>query len=399
MAAPGTLIPTDIFNLNDPSIKPSNSKNFSTLQSTNESRLSYPRPMSSDGESSSQSSAVRNDSSSSNVRPYFGKSDYMSSNLSLGGETGVGPSKVPGKATSSKLDNFLPSASSSLYKGTRGMNTISDGTRLNVNVVPYGQNGPDDSRNLFADLNPFQIKGTGKFAVVHNKPVENKAPEHHNTKENNISGRPPVPLMWKNRYAYNEVPRKPNRNPNEYNPSSSASNSSSGTVKNDVNNSNSSYYANINRDKDRSSMQIISTTSTSGSGGPNMAEDFNAEWNKGNVENSHNDMIDVKEWENNEVGFRDWGKGTDDRLVGNNLKLKEPESPSSSIDPMTNRVDQILDDVDVGECEIPWEDLVLGERIGLGNFNNLLLFSYWSVVIHWEVDVVLFSQRLVQKSC
>ncbi|KAI9084753.1 hypothetical protein K1719_033159 [Acacia pycnantha] len=373
MAAPGTLIPTDIFNPNDPSFKPYNPKNFPTLQSTNESRFPYSRPMSSDGEGSSQSSAIGSDSSSSsNAGPYFGKSDYMSSNLSLSGETGAGPSKVSNKATSSQLDNFLPSASSSLYKGTRGMNAIGDGTRLNVNVVPYGQNGPDDPRNLFADLNPFQIKGTGKFAAVHNKPVENKAPELQSSKENNFSGRPPVPLMWKNRLAYNEVPRKPNRNPNEYNPSSLASNSSSVSEKNDVNNPNSSYYANINRDKDRSLMQAVGTVSASGSGDLNKVEDFNAEWNKGNVEKFQDNLVDVvKEQENNEIEFHDWRKSTHDRFMGSNLKLKEPKSPSSSVDSKTNRVDQILDDADVGECEMPWEDLVLGERIGLGSYGEV----------------------------
>ncbi|XP_054810889.1 serine/threonine-protein kinase EDR1-like isoform X2 [Prosopis cineraria] len=371
MAAPGTLIPTDIFNPKDPSFKPYNPKNFPALQSTNENRFSYPRPLSSDGEGSSQSSAIRSDSSSLNVRPYFGKSDYMSSNLSLGGETGVGPSKVPSKASSSQADNFFPSASSSLYKGTRGMNAIGDGTRLNINVVPYGQNGPDDSRNLFADLNPFQIKGTGKTAV-HNKPVENQAPELHSTKENKFSGRPPVPLMWKNRYAYNEDPRKLNRNPNEYNPSSLASNSSSVSEKVDVNNSNSSYHANINRDKERSLMQVTGTVSASGSGDLNRDEGFNAEWNKGNVEKSQNSIADVvKEQENNEIGFHDRRKSTHDRFMGSKLKLKELESPSSSVDSITNRVDQILDDVDVGECEIPWEDLVLGERIGLGSYGEV----------------------------
>ena len=46
--------------------------------------------------------------------------------------------------------------------------------------------------------------------------------------------------------------------------------------------------------------------------------------------------------------------------------MKDKESSSSLVDSSTNRVDQVFDDVDVGECEIPWEDLVLGERIGLG---------------------------------
>jgi hypothetical protein len=39
----------------------------------------------------------------------------------------------------------------------------------------------------------------------------------------------------------------------------------------------------------------------------------------------------------------------------------ESISPSST---RSNRLDCVFDDV--SECEIPWEDLVIGERIGLG---------------------------------
>ena len=45
--------------------------------------------------------------------------------------------------------------------------------------------------------------------------------------------------------------------------------------------------------------------------------------------------------------------------MGTSLKLKHPEIPSPSVHSSTNWID-------LGQCEIPWADLVIGERIRLG---------------------------------
>lgn len=45
------------------------------------------------------------------------------------------------------------------------------------------------------------------------------------------------------------------------------------------------------------------------------------------------------------------------------MKLKDPESANSSLDLGSRHVVLVIDDV--GECQIPWGDLVIGERIGL----------------------------------
>ncbi|KAI4350032.1 hypothetical protein L6164_010560 [Bauhinia variegata] len=375
MAAPGTLIPADILSARDTALKSYNPMILPSLQSARETGYSYSRPMESHGEGSSKNSGIKGGLPLSNGKSYFENSGYLSSNLSSSTNTGIGPSKIPNKVTPSQLENMPLLAGPSLYKGTCGMNAVGDGTRLNVNVVPYGENSPDDSRNLFADLNPFQIKGTGKTSLL-DKPVENKAPELQSTRNNTVSGRPPVPLMWKNRYAYNEVPRKINCDPNEYNQSLLASNNSSTSEKMELNGSISSYNPNISREsRDRDTQNLTQATSSiSGSGADvlNRVEDLNANCKNGNTENLQSDMVDVvKEHENNEIGFLDQIKCMHDRFLGSNLKLKDPESPSSSIDSNTNRVDQIFDDVDVGECEIPWEDLVLGERIGLGSYGEV----------------------------
>jgi hypothetical protein len=276
------------------------------------------------------------------------------------------------------------------------MNAVGDGTRLNVNVVPYPQNNPNDPQNLFAELNPFLIKGTGKPSVHNKPPVENKPPEH-GTKNKNVSGRPVSPLMWKNQHAYNEVPRKNNHNPNEYNPPLFAPNISFRPENTDLGTSNSSYSSNINNDiSSQTSAQITGSVSPAGAGELNRIEGLNANFKRGDLGSSQNVM--VNELENTELSHHDRKKCIYDRFMGSNLELNDSDSPSSSIDYVTNRVDQILDDADVGECEIPWEDLVIGERIGLGNVNDLSSSSCRNVTsIYCKVDVALvfyFSEYL-----
>ncbi|KAI9098949.1 hypothetical protein K1719_024716 [Acacia pycnantha] len=351
MAAPGTLIPADL-SAKDTAFKPYNPKILPSLQSSKESGFSYSGQISSDGEGSSHFSVKRGDSS-----PLTGKSSFeeseMSSKRSSSKDTGAIASKMPNRATSSQPQKLPPSAGTLLYKGTLGMNAIGDGTRLNANIVPYSQDSPDNSRILFADLNPFQIKGTGKTSV-HNKPVENKSPELQIMRDNSVSGQPPVPLMWKNRYAYNDTPKKNNRDPSEYS-------------------SQSSHNSNIN--KKRNTLNLMEVTGSAlapGAGELNRVEDLKEDFNKRNGVGFENDIVGVaKEHENNEIKFHDRRKCTHDRFMGSNLKLEASERPSSPIDSIAIGGDQILDDVDVGDCEIPWEDLIIGERIGLGSYGEV----------------------------
>lgn len=372
MAAPGTLIPADILNAKDNAFKPYNPKIVPSLPSSVETELSYSKPiLPSNGEGSSQTSVIKGHTPSWNGKSYTEKSEYMPSNFGLSTDAAVGPSKIPNKGSPNQRENLPPSYGNSLYKGTLGMNAVGDGTRLNVNVVPYAQNTHNDPQNLFADLNPFLIKGTGKPSV-HNKPVENK-PLEYGTKNNTISGRPVSPLMWKNRHAFNEVPRKTNQNPNEYKPPLFVSNISSTSGNTDLSTSNSSYNSNINNHiSSQTSAQITGSVSPAGVSELNRTEGLNADFKRGGLGSSQNVMLDaVNEPENTELRHHDRRKCTHDRFMGSNFQLKDSDRPSSSIDSITNRADQILDDADVGECEIPWEDLVIGERIGLGSYGEV----------------------------
>lgn len=396
MSAPGTLIPTDFPSSKDTTFKPYNPNvnKIPTHYSLNDSGVSYSGAKPFQGEGSSQNPAVE----SSSVLDRRSRSENAESVPTFSGSSvdNVGSSKIPNRPSPSNQLDHLPSSGigASLYKGNRGAHAVDGGVRMNMNVVPYNQN-PEDPKNLFADLNPFQIKGTGKTSA-YNKAAENKVEELQRQRNNVIPGRPPAPLMWKSRYACNEVPRKKeydymeglfpriNREPNDYNMASSASTSNTASEK--QNNGSyksseniSSWDSNAKNYKFDSSSSLASSTSQFNK--LTLPEDgntnFRGEQPRG-PEDLQSDTVDVDK-ENNEIDFLDRRKFTHDRFLGTNLKLKDPESPSSSVESIRNSVDQVFDDVDVGECEIPWEDLVIGERIGLGNLHRWsgLLYFLW----------------------
>ncbi|XP_004302007.1 PREDICTED: serine/threonine-protein kinase EDR1-like [Fragaria vesca subsp. vesca] len=296
MADPGTLIPADISNAMDTTLKPSNPKlnTIPTFPSLIDTDVVYSGRKTLHGEGSSQ-----NSESSEKAESFWGAI----------GNTGVGSSGIPKRAT--QLDHLPTSAfETSRYRGNRGAHAVDE-------------------------FNPFQIKGTGK-APMYNKPLENKADELQRPRNNLAS-------YTKNVRAHNEVPKKKeydyldgiiprvNREPNGHNPSSSASTSSTKSDQINAGGFKSTAHSNM------------SDYSQSGSA----------------------------ERENNVNGFHDRRKFTHERFMETNPKLKDPESCNSSFDSISSRVEQVFDDVDVSESEIPWEDLVIGERIGLGSYGEV----------------------------
>ncbi|KAM1649358.1 hypothetical protein ACFX15_010123 [Malus domestica] len=366
MADPGTLVPTDTQISKDATFKPYNPNltKLPTFHSYIDTDIAYPGPKPLHGEGSSQNTAVES-SSGLERRPSSDKGESFPTFSGASSESGVGSSGIPNKAT--QLDQLSSSASkkSQYNRGNRGAHAIDGGMRMNVNIVPCTQNNSEDPKNLFADLNPFQIKGPGK-ASMYNKPAEKKVEELQRQNNNLASGRPPASLMWKNKYAFNEVPKrkeydgilpKINREPNGYNPSSSASTSS--TVSEQVNPGGFKSTAHSNMfDRDGDAKNFKGEQPRA----PNYLQ---------------NNTVDSKEHQNIETGFNDPRKFTHDRFMESNLKLKDPESCNSSFDSITSRVEyhsstsSSFEDVDVGECEIPWEDLVIGERIGLGSYGEV----------------------------
>ncbi|GKV48846.1 hypothetical protein SLEP1_g55637 [Rubroshorea leprosula] len=341
MAAPGTLIPADVFSAKDTALKsynPSLSK-ILTIQFSDD---------------------VGGGSSSKNT-------EYLYSFSGPSGDSAVVTSIISNKMSPNQLDH-LPSTviGASLYKGSRGTNPTVDSARMNLNEVPYSQNSKDDSKNLFADLNPFQIKGTDK-TYLQNKSTESKVDDLQRQKMN----------------IYNYVDGlfpKINRESYEFHQSASALTSSTKSEKVHPHgfklSGDSNLPNNDNKSRDRLSDMGQSLTSTTGQfNNAPMVQDVSTNYNeeKSNgwqdVQNNTVDM--VKDQESNEVHLHDHRKAKPDKCMGKNLKMKNPESPRSPVDCITERVDQLFDDVDVGDFEIAWEDLLIGERIGLGKAYDL----------------------------
>nr|GEU64980.1 serine/threonine-protein kinase EDR1 [Tanacetum cinerariifolium] len=348
MAAPGTLIPADIFGSKDSSMKsymPKTSK-FPGVQSNKDFDLSS-KPVSDNIKGTS----------SQNIEPL----------ISMTSASDNGKRVLP----SSQLDHIPSSAiGSSLYKGGRGPNAVGGGSRMNVNVVPYTQNNTEDNKNLFTELNPFQIKGSGK-AFVQNNSAENNHEELRRAKNNQVSGRPPVPLMWKNRHAINEVPGKKehegsHRENNGFNMPASTSSAAPGRLYSDGLKANGGYS---------------STTKENNEGASSNAAESEAAWAEwknyrlslevvGNNTNAfpRNNRLDQEKVHENSA-ISDVRKTSEYRVNSNNPRLTRPESSTSSAGSSPAQIDPVIDDV--GDCEIPWEDLVIGERIGLGSYGEV----------------------------
>ncbi|XP_022155390.1 serine/threonine-protein kinase EDR1 [Momordica charantia] len=355
MAAPGTLIPADILSAKDTTtLKPYNPNisKIPSLHSSNDVGISSGKPMSSLDEGSSQ-----------NLEAEAG--------LLMDGKPGYGRTES------------VPSSSGTGTSWYKGVHSGDSNVRLNVNVVPFGQSS-EDSKNLFADLNPFQIKGTGK-SFVHNKSSDNKTEELQKP----TIGHPPVPL-WKNRHAFNAVPQKKeydymegrfpriSRGSNDQNVALSSSASS--TVFENVNPGGSGTSTgssiSVRSAEVGSSSSNVNSQSTSAMVKPNILPSIEEQNIKPNGEHSgsidmQDEMVNTVDERDNLIRFDNRRKFTYDRSVGTNLILKDPGSPSLSIDPSYNRFEQVYDDVDVGECEIQWEDLIIGERIGLGSYGEV----------------------------
>ncbi|PIN25655.1 Tyrosine kinase [Handroanthus impetiginosus] len=356
MGAPGALIPADALSGKDTPLKSYNPQitTLPTLPADSNVSSTQPGQNSVGGYSLSLGSPSR-------------KPEALLSPLNVSANDGVGTSGLNDKVPSdNQLDHSRSEAiGSSVYKGGRGPNLASDGVRMNVNVVPYSSEGAEDPKNLFAELNPFQIKGSGKNVLQNN--LANEVGKLQLAKNNVVSTRPPAPLMWKNRHAWNEDSKenvqgsnlRNNQGANKSNPSSVVSRSSKVPPKASKFPEKSFYYPEEKRDS-----TLSSNNSKFGESGPSQlsfGEEFSFNDKEPYRRGDGNIIKDEKPNPEDKQNMRD-------RLVGTK-KLMETGGASSSLHLGANHVDTEIDDV--GECEIVWEDLVIGERIGLGSYGEV----------------------------
>ncbi|KAL8553756.1 hypothetical protein ACS0TY_002154 [Phlomoides rotata] len=366
MGAPGTLIPADALSGKDTPLKPYNIE---------PSRLPNFQP--------TEDTKVGSALAAPNLSATSWKPEAPLSLVDASAD-GVGTSGLHDNVPSvNQLDrNSSQAIGSSLYKEGRGPNLVGDAARMNVNVIPYNPKSAQDPKDLFSELNPFQIKGSGKNVVKNNFP--NEVGKLQFPKTNIVGSRPPVPLMWKNRHAWNEVPKENeqgfskgsfvnnNQRSNKGNALSVVSNSSkppSKAPKFPEKNFNNSV-------EKQDSMQSNNFKIAAGESGPSwlpFGQDFrfndSEPYLREQGNNIKNEAPNREDYGFATTGLHEDKRNTRDRFLVTNTKIMDTEGASSSHVLRAINVDTEIDDV--GECEIVWEDLDLGERIGLGSYGEV----------------------------
>ncbi|XP_042509087.1 serine/threonine-protein kinase EDR1-like isoform X2 [Macadamia integrifolia] len=421
MGAPGTLIPADILSTKDASLNSCNPKlnKAPSFQTANELGVGYSRPEPLHGECSGGNgkSILSNDTTSDRiVSPQKIQLVPSVSTTTSGmlppqiGSSSAGNSKTLLSANQSHHLSSLAGGNSVQNKGNHGGLVVGDSVKEHINEVPYPQDTKEDSQNLFADLNPFQIIGSSKTSGQ-KIPSDFKVNDFPRQKENIASGpgRPPLPLKWKNRSTCNEVPRtkqyefveglfsRNNQEAQDYNASSSSSPSyaTSEKVYSEIPRVNSSDASSISHpestskaDMDTSgcgnSLLTLNTTQYDrfpSDGGviqmnrpltsvQLLEKNHQQEYCRKDGAGSQDSMVDqTNDHGKNISGTLDRRKCTHDRFMNTSLKSKDQESSSPAVQASPSRLDTMLDDV--AEWEIPWEDLVIGERIGLGSYGEV----------------------------
>ncbi|CAN6285594.1 unnamed protein product [Urochloa humidicola] len=401
MAAPGALIPADILSwkgnsLNsnrklgqsqaarssssidanlDPSALPPEPKGGQLPLFSNDDWLSDSKPG-----YETAAAAASSQTSSSGTSSVTSGSVFDSSWTLVSHEQSDGPSTSAGTSSQQKV----------VLQGEHPQN---------LNRLPDLQENPE-SRNLFADLNPFGGIESKKTSVAFKGP-DSRNNELQKRRENVVPsrGRPQQRLVMKNWSPYNDV-----SNNKQYNyvedsfarrnvGNSAASSSSSQMPRPAARNTNlnaglrnnTSYAAQPhNYDNIMSGTSAMKITSTAETG--RVPERILHGEDKGPTNSRLEGQHGLVQLPQERLP---WGNPAEGRVPMNRVQnqaikqdhkqlLPDPKkspldrfmdtsTPSRNMDARSQR----LDFDDVSECEIPWEDLVIGERIGLGSYGEV----------------------------
>ncbi|KAL6645214.1 hypothetical protein ACP70R_016822 [Stipagrostis hirtigluma subsp. patula] len=420
MAAPGTLIPADILSWKGNSLN-SNRKlglnqtagSLSTIDANQDSSAlslehkgdQLPVFSSVDWISDSQSGYERAAAAASS-----------SSQTSSGGTSSVpAGSAVDGSWTLvSREQSDEPSTSAGASSQQKDLLQGEEHPRNgNINRRPDLQEN-FGSRNLFADLNPFGVVEPKKAPLPFKGP-DNRNNELQRRRENVApsAGRPQQRLVMKNWSPYNDVSNNKQYNYVEdsftrRNVGDSATSSSSQVPRPAARNTNlnvglrnDTSYAALPHNYDGIMAGTSAMKITAGTGkvpervvrgdldkGPtnsrledqhrlvqpplernpwgNPAEGRASTNNIQNQTKQHTENFDAKR--DHKKLLPDPKKSPLDRFMDTPMPSRNTESVSPSIT-RSQRLDTMFDDV--SECEIPWEDLDIGERIGLGSYGEV----------------------------
>jgi hypothetical protein len=404
MAAPGTLIPADVLSWKGNSLNPN--------RKLGQNQMAGPS-------STIGSDLVANAlplEHKGDQLPLFDNGDWISASQSgYEKEAARAPSQtsssgMPSVAAASVFDDSWTLVSRgqsdepSTSAGTSSQQTIEyPGTGNTKN--PGHQNS--ESENLFAELNPFG-RIEAKKASVPFKGPDNRNNELQRRRENVVpsTGKPQQRLVMKNWSPYNDVSN--NKQYNYVQDSFARRNIGDNVVSSSHMPRLAANNADLNIGARNDASHVISAHNNhsfmAGSTVmkmPSVAESGKAaekvmrgDLNKGPTDSSlenqppferhkwgnpaeqrvptNSVQNQTKEREANYDGKQDHKnlppdpkKSPLDRFMDTSVPSRNLESVSPS-SARSHRLDCVFDDV--SECEIPWEDLVIGERIGLGIF-------------------------------
>ncbi|CAL4920870.1 unnamed protein product [Urochloa decumbens] len=404
MAAPGALIPADIL-----------SWKGNSLNSNRKLSLNQTAGSSSSIDANLDPSALPPEPKGGQL-PLFNNDDWISDSKS-GYETpaaaaaAAASSQTSSSGTSSvtagnvfdsswTLVSHEQSDGPSTSAGTSSQQKLLQGANpQNLNRLPDLQENPE-SRNLFADLNPFGGVESKKTSVAFKGP-DNRNNELQKRRENVApsGGRPQQRLVMKNWSPYNDVSNNKQYNYVEdsfarRNVGNNAASSSSQMPRPAARNTNlnaglrnnTSYAAQPhNYDSIMSGTSAMKITSTAETGKvPERV--LHGDLDKGPTNSRLEDQHGLVQLPQERLP---WGNPAEGRVPMNRVQnqaikqdhkklLPDPKKspldrfmdtsmPSRNMDLRSQR----LDFDDVSECEIPWEDLVIGERIGLGSYGEV----------------------------
>ncbi|KAJ0981683.1 hypothetical protein J5N97_009938 [Dioscorea zingiberensis] len=377
MADPGTLIPAEVLSAKDAPLSSGNSRLAENLNSWAKNKLGG------DLSRTEQFYGIGSGASSfgNNVldkRSWYEKAVLVPSVPSSGTSSiTVGSSSSVNAEALSLFDQ--PNQCSFKQKGiAEAPPNVSTSTSEKLIIVPNSQDA-EDSRNLFAELNPFQEVGVRKTSGPPKITTDNNKTEYHRRRESIVSGpgRPQHPLIWKNRPACNEVPNTkqykivegilPRKDIGVNDLIASSSNQSSGDGKALFDGPCgtgvlvSTGLGGIHQD---GKMHIGHTTAQANKQLNQPSERKNRNENSMALQTTGevNERV-------NDIEKHDWKKYSDDSFMVTDVIAKNPETSTSPSEVRLSRLDPMLDDV--AEPEIPWEHLIIGERIGLGSYGEV----------------------------
>lgn len=420
MAAPGTLIPADVLSGRGNSLK--SNRKFGLDQTAGTSSII---------DANLDPSALQLDPKGGGL-PVFSSGDWISDNQSgyrtaaAAGSSQTSSGVTPSLPARSVLDgswtliSHEQTGEPSTSAGPSQQSAVLQGGEhpRNMNQPPDSQDNLE-SRNLFADLNPFGGIESKKTSVPFKGP-DNRNNELQRRRENVVpnTGRPQQRLVMKNWSPYNDVSN--NKQYNYVEDSFARRNIGDNVtsspqmrrpVTRNANNNvalrNDTSYSAQPHNYDSimagtSAMKITSAAETGKAPEKAVHGDLDRGPTDSRLEDQHclvqppqerhpwgnpadgripmnrvqnqakqsMEHLDVKQ--DNKKLLPDPKKSPLDRFMDTAMPSRNTESVSPSL--RSQRLDTMFDDV--SECEIPWEDLEIGERIGLGTSSFIIPLAF-----------------------